>query len=105
VLSHRSSLLGEVCHRTKLAQEHYNNRCGILLNKAINPNERRSRLDQVINAIGENACAFFYEIGGDSVADFMQCPYGTDYVTSGWYVVIGIFVVFSGGGFFFFGRE
>jgi len=59
-------------------------------------------MDQVINSVGRVSCNFFYEIGGNSLADFIQCSAGYDYVASGWYIMIGAFLVFSGGGFIFF---
>jgi len=45
------------------------------------------------------------ELGGNSVANFIQCYSGYDYVTSGWYVIIGALVIFGGGGFIFIPGE
>jgi len=59
-------------------------------------------MDQVINSVGRVSCEFLYEIGGNSVANFIQCSAGYDYVASGWYIIIGASLMFSGGGFIFF---
>jgi hypothetical protein len=59
-------------------------------------------MDEIVDNIGSFSCQLLLELGGNSVADFIQCYAGYDYVTSGWYVIIGSLVIFSGGGFIFF---
>ena len=69
---------------------------------AINDVDEVIFMDEIVDKIGSSSCQFLVEIGGNSVANFIQCYAGYDYVTSGWYVIIGSLMIFGGGGFIFF---
>ena len=60
-------------------------------------------MDQLVSEVGMKTCEFLYEIGGNSVANFIQCQVGVfagDYVTSGWYAILGTLFFLGGCGFF-----